>query len=205
MKAAIHNRAKKTAPGVRNGRVKQNNRWIETKNHRNSEQKVPLIVKEPPGRGYKHFLKKQDVLAFIDLLPDWERLSTGLNAIVLAPGHWGADGFCDGRSGVIEICAWERDMWTEFIPEAYDSHRDLFDRLGVACENRKTYYLCKFDEKSIKAYQLLHVFLHELGHHYDRMTTKRKKYSSRGEQFAEDYALQYEHLIFNRYFERFGY
>jgi hypothetical protein len=65
--------------------------------------------------------------------------------------------------------------------------------------------MCKFNKKSIKAYQLLHVFLHELGHHHDMMTTRSRLESSRGESYAEEYALKYEKLIFDRYFEVFGY
>lgn len=56
----------------------------------------------------------------------------------------------------------------------------------------------------IRAYQLLHVALHELGHHHDRMTTKSKRRASRGEGFAERHALNYGDRIWERYLEAFG-
>jgi hypothetical protein len=45
-----------------------------------------------PGPGYRHLLFQKDIYASIDLLPDWEELAVGLNAITLAPGSWDDDG-----------------------------------------------------------------------------------------------------------------
>ena len=64
-------------------------------------------------------------------------------------------------------------------------------------------YLCKFTEAQARAYQLLHILLHELGHH-DRITTKSQKRASRGEPYAEAYALTYEAKIWDVYQRRFG-
>jgi len=64
-------------------------------------------------------------------------------------------------------------------------------------------YFCEFNEDQIKAYQLLHILLHEIGHHIDRMRTKSKFECARGEQFAEDYAFKYEKEIWKRYQEEF--
>ena len=64
--------------------------------------------------------------------------------------------------------------------------------------------MCEFTEAQARAYQLLHILLHELGHHHDRMTTKPKVRASRGEPYAEAYALQYEARIWDRYQEAFG-
>ena len=55
-----------------------------------------------------------------------------------------------------------------------------------------------------RAYTLLHVFLHELGHHHDRMTSKGQKSTKRGEPYAEAFALRHFHLLFQPYFRRFG-
>jgi len=54
---------------------------------------------------------KRDIERFINLLPDWEELSIGLNAIVLAPGN----GRCDGwhRPGIVALCAWEMELCIE--------------------------------------------------------------------------------------------
>ncbi len=65
-------------------------------------------------------------------------------------------------------------------------------------------YRCDFTNSKIRAYQLLHILLHELGHHHDRMTTKYQQQSSRGERFAERYALNYADRIWERYLDEFG-
>lgn len=52
--------------------------------------------------------------------------------------------------------------------------------------------------------QLRHILLHELGHHHDRMTTRSQFESSRGENYAEQYALRYADGIWDEYFRLFG-
>ena len=86
----------------------------------------------------------------------------------------------------------------------YEDHKQVFVRLGVPCETKGEDYLCKFSESMVRAYQLLHIFLHELGHHHDRMTTRRQRGTGRGETYAEEYALRHEQLIWARYADRFG-
>ena len=106
--------------------------------------------------------------------------------------------------GVVAICAWPRALWVDYDQEFYAEHRGVFERLGVAVEKRKGSVLCRFTEAQVKAYQLLHILLHELGHHHDRMTTRSRRDSARGEHFAEQYALRYEQTIWERYVEIFG-
>jgi hypothetical protein len=57
---------------------------------------------------YRHLLKRRDVECFLEIVPDWHELSTGLNAIVLAP-----HGDCMGwhEPGVVHVCAWEEELW----------------------------------------------------------------------------------------------
>ena len=73
----------------------------------------------------------------------------------------------------------------------------------MSCAIGDNEVLCKWTEAQARAYQLLHIFLHELGHHHDRMTTKSKSDASRGELYAEAYALKYEAEIWMRYLETF--
>lgn len=61
--------------------------------------------------------------------------------------------------------------------------------------------ICYFTETQIKAYQLLHILLHEIGHHHDRITTKGKIKTARGENYAENYAEKYEKIIWDKYFD----
>jgi hypothetical protein len=157
------------------------------------------IHRESPGKGFRHFLTKNDIHGFVDLLPEWPTVSVGLVKILLARGEEGCDGWYDGS--VVAINAWERSLW-RFVPTDYFLvHHSIFIRLGVEIVKQGQGYLCKFEASTIKAFQLLHVFLHELGHHYDKMTTRSRREASRGEHFAEEYARCYEKLIWRRYFE----
>ena len=61
-----------------------------------------------------------------------------------------------------------------------------------------------FTRSTARAYQLLHVLLHELAHHHDLMTTRRQVEPGRGEQYAESWALKYEAKIWTAYAERLG-
>jgi hypothetical protein len=160
-------------------------------------QELPVIDRKRPGAGYRHVLQKHHVVDFIALLPDWEELSRGLNAIVLAPGDPTALGW--HHSGVVAVCAWHDDLWTRWTLEGYAEDRDLIDRLAVPVERRKGEVLCKWTEGTVRAYQLLDVLLHELGHHHDRITTHSEVRSARGEPYAEEYARRYERRIWAEY------
>jgi hypothetical protein len=200
--ATVKRSRRKTAPRVIDGVVQFKNRRAPTPNYYNTPQTVPVIDRERPGPGYRHVLKKRDVIDFISILPDWDELSKELNVIALAAGEEDTDGW--HHPGVVAVCAWERELWREMDAEFHEEHADLLERLGVPCETTRIGLLCKFSEPTAKAYQLLHVLLHELGHHHDRMTTRSKRAASRGEGYAERYARQYEKLIWGRYLEVFG-
>lgn len=192
---------RKTNPKVRDGKVQKKNRSELTPNYWNTPQDVPVIDRERPGPGHRHLLRKKDIVEFISILPDWEELSQGLDAILLAQAKDNIDGWYD--LGVVAICAWDRKLFCNFCYEFYEEHADIFERLGVESEKVPSGRLCKFTELQARAYQLLHIFLHELGHHHDRMTTRSKRETARGEAYAEAYARQYEKLIWSRYLECF--
>ncbi len=187
----------KTAPRVRNGKVHSINRYRPTPSYWTASQPCVIIDREPPGKGYKHYLRKRDILNFIEILPDWEQLSQGLNAILLAQGEELTDGWY--APGVVAICAWSRDPWRRFSPEWYFEHQEALGRLNVECRKDGPEYLCKFDSRTIRDYQLLHVLLHELGHHHDRINTRSQNECSRGEPYAEEYGIRWEKQIWERY------
>jgi hypothetical protein len=192
-----------TNPGVVAGKVQKKNRTTQSPTVYSPGVDRLAVYRLKPGFGYRHVLRQKDLTSFLELLPDRERLTQGLNVVVLAPGNERCDGWY--RSGVVAVCAWERQLWREMTPMGYAEHRDLFERLEVPCEPLESGdYLCKFTEPAIRAYQLLHILLHELGHHHDRMTTRSRLDACRGEGYAEDYAREYEQLLWTRYLSAFS-
>ena len=194
---------RKTGTKVRDGKVTRKNRTELSNHYSQVRQAAPVIDRLRPGDGYKHYLTVAEVKRFIQILPDWGELSVGLDAIILAEGgdvmgwHW---------DGVVAVCAWEREYQTDWDTEFVSAHAAILDHLGVAREpiaDDPTGIWCHFDDASIKGFQLMHILLHELGHHHDRMTTKSRIRSARGESFAETSALKYADRLWDRYFREF--
>lgn len=193
---------RKTTPKVKDGKVQKKNRHKITPNYWNTRQDELQVDIEKPGKGFKHFLKKRDILKFLQILPNWEELNIEFDAIFLAKGGGDAEGWY--HDGVIAICAWEKEMTTTMNLFYYEEHKEILARLNVEVEMRPKYAICHFTAHQIRAYQLLHILLHELGHHHDRISTKDKADNApRGENYAESYALKYEKIIWNRFFEVF--
>ncbi len=193
---------RKSAPGVKAGRVQKQNNWEPSSDLYDAEVEpgqpgMPLIFRKRPGEGFRHVLLQKDVVDFIGILPQWDELSRGLNAVVLAPGNWGVLG-CH-YPGVIHLCAWERDLSVLVSTRYYESRRSTFEMLGVPCERDEDEMLCHFTEATARAYLLLSTFLHESGHHHDRMTTRSRLDSCRGEPFAVAYASEHGQKIWTRY------
>ena len=194
---------RRSTPKVKSGKVQRKNRSKPT-------QSGPLIKREPPGAGFRHIIRKTDIDRFVRLLPEWEELSDGLNEIILAAGERSTSGW--HMPGVVAICAWEHGNIRELNQAFVGEHASLFDRLGIlyswiADEDYEDngYFMVQYSDDSIRAYQLLHIFLHELGHHHDRMTTRDRRRASRGESFAEVYAYRNESLVYDRYCQEFGF
>ena len=193
---------RKSTPQVVGGRVQKKNNPEWTANYYSTPPPSLVIDRQRPGKGYRHLLLQRDIERFIGLLPDWAELSCGLHAIVLAPGEYSISGW--HTPGVVGVCAWDNDLWIDYAEWHYEDHKAIFDRLGVRSHEIKNGIMCEFTEAQARAYQLLHILLHELGHHHDRMTTKSKVRASRGEPYAEQYALAYEARIWEQYQETFG-
>ncbi len=190
---------RKSTPKVKSGRVQKKNNW--TKTPRKSGERIPLIDRQRPNDGYRHFLKRRDIEEFISILPDWDELSRGLDVVVLSSRD-DSMGWCS--PGTVAICAWEAELWWEEADRDFvESHRDVLERLGVAIEQKGGNLVVKWTEPQARAFQLLHIFLHELGHHHDRMTTRSRRSAARGESFAETYADRYASRIWDEYLARF--
>lgn len=196
-------RNRKTTPKVRDGKVQRKNRTDLSRHYRNYVQDKPVIDRLRPGPGYRHVLFKRDVSRFIGLLPDWTELSRDLDAIVLVPGEDSCLGW--HTPGIVAVCAWERGLVCEWSGSFVDEHASVLDRLGVTyrpCPDDA--YHIQWTEASVRGFQLMHVLLHELGHHHDRITTRSMRRASRGEPYAESYALAYADRIWDEYFRVFG-
>lgn len=192
---------RKSAPKVKRGRVQKKDNWTPTPTYYNADQPLPVIDRRRPGDGYRHLLRGRDIEEFIAILPEWDELSKGLNAIVLAPG---GEAMGWHEPGVVHVCAWEEELWwSDTIPSFVDDHREVFELLGVVVEKRGGRLVTKWTEGQARAFQLLHVLLHEFGHHHDRMTTRSQRSAARGEWFAEEYARRHETNIWDDYLRRF--
>lgn len=195
---------RKTAPGVRAGRVQRKNNWDRTPGVFAAAPRSRLVVNRlRPGDGYRHVLLKRDIERFVELIPNWDELSVGLDVVVLDCGRRGCDGWYNG--GVIGLVAWPRNLRYEVDPDWLRNHRDFLARIGVTVEGDPADPVIHWTEETARAYQLCHVLLHELGHHADRMHTRLQADNApRGERFAEDYAFDLEAEVLERYFAEFG-
>jgi hypothetical protein len=192
---------RKTAPGVSGGKVQKKNSWHTTHNYYDHTYPLPAVDRRRPGPGFRHLLTKEDIYKFIEILPDWPDLSVGLNAIVIDAGSHRRYGW--HTPGVVHVCAWRAEMWEFWPAEYYERNKSILHRLEVPCEADELATAVKWTEPTARAFLLLDVLLHELGHHHDRMTTKSKVDSARGEPYAEAYAVEYMDRIWSDYVKRF--
>ena len=196
-------RSRKTTPKVRGGKVQRKNRTDLSPDIFPWEPGNPTIWRQRPGEGYRHLLRIKDVENFLALLPDWAELSAGLRGVLIAEGEDDCMGW--HNPGIVAICAWSREIAGYWTSDFVDEHRSVLQRLGVPLEptDQDDYYVA-WTETSARGFQLMHILLHELGHHHDRMTTRNQQRAGRGEDYAEQYALRYAERIWELYFAEFG-
>ncbi|WP_139228498.1 hypothetical protein [Planctomicrobium piriforme] len=162
-----------------------------------------VVDRRRPGRGFKHLVGKGEVRRFVESLPNWNQLREGLNAIVLDSGRQNCMGW--HRSGVVAICAWEREIqWESCYRDFHESHSAIFAKLDVPVEKKGEQIRVIFTEATARAFQLIHILIHELGHHHDRMTTRSRRQPCRGETYAEAYARRHEEQVITIYRQQFG-
>lgn len=192
---------RKVAPKVKGGSVQKKN------NHRPTATLGYVLARQSPAKGHRHIVTKQDIRLLTSIIPGWQDLSNGIESIVLTSGgdHDGQyEVFHREKTASIQIPAWHGDLWPVFTLEYFEEHLDIFTRLGVASEDHPDGVECRFTARQLKAFLLLHVFLHELGHHVDRMETKSQRATRRGDSFAEKYANDLCSTIWPAYLRVFG-
>lgn len=192
---------RRTATKVKNGQVQKKNRSVRT------AHLACVIDRESPGRGYRHVVTKSDLQAFIDLIPDWPHLSQNLERIILASPQEGCDAFYlfhfREETGAIYLHALPEDLWVELDPQYFSAHQEIFSQLGVSFDQAEETVTCRFTDNQARAYLLLHVFLHELGHHHHRLGKKHHS-SKQDETYAENFANRRFASLFPSYIKIFG-
>jgi hypothetical protein len=194
-------------PKVRDGRVQKKHRWdYYFKEHklREGDGEIP-IVREPAVRGARHLITEPELRSFVGIIPDWDRCSEGLRCLVLGAGDDDCYGWHD--VGVICVHAWSSTLEETWPRSFYDEHRDVLERLMVpvedAGEEREDCVRCRFSRRTAFGFLLMHVFLHELGHHYDCRLTKKKQHAGRGEPYAESFGILVSDAMWERFFRVF--
>src|SRR3954468_3761621 len=121
---------RRSAMRVRDGRVQKKNNWaLDRGDYRARTQAEIRIARKDPGHASRHLITVAQLREFLDLLPDWDQLTIGLDAIVL-DGEQDAMGWCS--PGVVAVCAWEADLWwDQAYPSWVDDHRAILDTLDV--------------------------------------------------------------------------
>ena len=190
---------------VRDGRVAQKNNWVpDHLDYYARPQSEILIERVHPGPGYRHVVTVRHLREFLELLPDWDELAVGLRAISIYAGGHGWMGM--SNPGVVVITAWEQDLWWPEVEASWvDEVSELLDLLGVeiaACSAGSDAVELRWTEPQARAFMLLDVLVHELGHHHDRMST-RGTGAPRGEAYAMDYARRVQSEIWPQYVRRF--
>ena len=194
--------SRRTTPKVKNGKVQRKNKCEQSPNYYLKRRDSLLIERRKPGKGFRHLLTRDDIEGFIELIPGWDELSLGLNAVVLNEGSYRWLGY--HVHGVVHISAWEEGLWQDFPRKFFEENFKLLERLKVPNQELPDKQVrCFFNEENAKAFQLLDVFLHELGHHHDCITNKSKICCPRGEPYAEQFALRYQPLVYAGYVKRF--
>ncbi len=192
---------RRTAPKVKDGRVQRKNR------HRPTGHDGYVLDREPPRAGFRHVVSKRDVQAFVELIPGWHRHSERLERIVLAGGNEFSDGshafYHREETGAIFLRAWESNLWKDLTVPYFDAHQEIFEALGLSHDRREDHVVCRFTEAQARAFMLLHVFMHELGHHHDRIHQKHLD-ASKGEEYAERFATSRFEQLFPGYVRVFG-
>jgi hypothetical protein len=216
---------RRSAMKVRDGRVLKKNNWrIDPGDYRTVPQAEIRLDRRRPPEGSRHLITIAELRRFLTLLPDWDEVAVGLDAIVLDSADDCA-GWCG--PGVVAICAWQHDLWDWWEPEMLEEHRHILDllevervplgdsseyrehlewlgTLGIRGRVREGDLELRWTEPQARAYQLLHILPHELGHHYDRITTRKGTHIGRGEPYAEAYANRVLEQIWPDYARMFG-
>jgi hypothetical protein len=123
---------RQSATRVRKRRVHKKNNWAaDRRNYFAWSQAEIRLDRKDPGPGHRHVLTVAQLRKFIGLLPDWDEIAVGLDAIVLDAGRDDAMGWYD--SGVVALCAWpaHSGFWHESSKPWNEENEMLLSLLNV--------------------------------------------------------------------------
>lgn len=185
---------RRTATKVVGGRVrKKNNHALDRRDYLTRRQDEIRLDRKPPGEGFRHLVTLNQLRDFLPLLPDWDQLAVGLDAIVLDEGEPSLRWMGWWQEGVVAVNAWPRDLWISGGYRSwYEEHQVYFDALGVEYDAGPDWEV-RWTEEQARAYQLLVVLPHEMGHHHDDLA---------GTDGGEPYAERYEREVFDALWPR---
>lgn len=167
------------------------------------------VHRRSPGRQRYHPASPDDVRRFVQLIPGWQRVADDLDGVLLC-GPWSAEYYDTeglyGQHGIV-LFSWPKDprlsMWYAFTRHVPDTIRYL----GLKERKRDRSFQSLWTPAQARAYVLLFVLLHEIGHHVDWVMSRdvhRRRRAGRGEPFAEDWAAEYRHRMWDDYVSAFG-
>jgi hypothetical protein len=186
------------------GRVQKKNNWTAARDDYYARYQAEILIdRRAPGEGFRHILTVGHVREAISLLPVWNEVAVGLDAIVIDAGDRTAMGWY--RQGIVALCAWDVDLWWPATPRSWvEANRRQLEMLGVEQAKRGKNIELRWTLEQARAFMLLDVLPHELGHHHDLMTSRRQVTVGRGEPYAERYAARVMDEVFDAYVDRFG-
>lgn len=190
---------RKSAPGVRGGKIQKKNRTSLSPDIYVHDFESLVVQRVRPSKGCVHAVTPTDVRRFVALIPDWNEASQGLKAVVLTPG--GDD--CYGRynnAGIIKLDAWPKSEET-YVPVRKEW---LIRAMGIEAEHHDLGWFLRLSRDQIRCFLLLGTFLHELGHHLDRISTRSKADASNGEPYAIAYEMRRQRELWPAYCAEFG-
>lgn len=193
---------------VRRTSTKVINGVVSPKNREDATDPRPYaIIRESAGRGFRHVVSARHLEQFIRLIPDADQLLQGVEKIILSGGSEKVYGWhrelWRWKVATIELCAWTKDIWAPMSIRYFRQHQPYIDALGVTYSLGESPILCRFTMAQARAFSLLHVFMHELGHHQD--WKRRRGGRMKGlEAYADEFALRYFDLLLPLYREKFG-
>jgi hypothetical protein len=200
----MRSQPRRNALRTRDGRVEKKNNWVDDRGDYFAwTQSEIRLDRKRPGAGYRHVVTLRQLRDFLTLLPDWDEVARGLDAIVLDEGRDDAMGWYN--DSVVALCAWpaESGLWWEVDTSWLDDNAATLELLEVEVDEIDGRVGLLWTEAQARAFMLLDVLPHELGHHYDSLTTRSGRVG-RGEPFATQYAQRTLETVWPAYCERFA-